>query len=163
MVNTNYSTDGTLGVGIAVADTSATQALGTKVTGNDGSEFVYCQANGAITGDGYVVLIDEDFQADLIDTTNTASAFGDAVGVAKVALADDEYGWIQIKGTSTFRGLASAAANASLNSTATAGALDDDGTSGAETIDGIVFTTAVGGSAGNAEGILNYPTVGATL
>lgn len=164
MVSTNYATDGTLGVDITAVDTTAAHTLGTRVTGNDNSVFVYCQAFGAVTGAGYVVLINEDFsQADLIETTNSATAFGQNVGVAKATLANDEYGWFQISGTTSFRGLASAAANTALNTTATAGALDDDATAGSEVINGIAFTTAVGGSAGNAEGILNFPTVGATL
>ena len=164
MVSTNYATDGTLGVDVTTVDTTEQYTLGTRVTGNNNSVFVYCQAFGAVTGAGYVVLINEDFtQADLIDTTNSASGFGQNVGVAKATLANDEYGWFQIFGTTDFRGLASAAANTALNTTATSGALDDDATVGAEVINGIAFTTAVGGSEGNAEGVLNFPTVGATL
>lgn len=164
MVSSFYATDGTAGVDITRADTTAEFTLGQRVTGNDNSVFVYCQAFGAVTGDGYVVLINEDFtQADLIETTNSATGFGQNVGVAKAVLANDEYGWFQISGTTSFRGLASAAANVALNTTATAGALDDDATTGAEVITGIAFTTAVGGSAGNAQGVLNFPIVGATL
>ena len=164
MVSTNYATDGTLGVDVTTVDASAKFTVGTRVSGNDNSVFVYCQANGAITGAGYVVLIDESFtSADMIDTTLSASGFGQNVGVAKAALADDEYGWFQVSGVAEFRGLANAAANTQLNTTATAGALDDDATSGAEIINGIAFTTAVGGSEGNAEGILTFPTVGATI
>lgn len=164
MVSTNYATDGTLGVDVTTVDTIAQFTLGTTVRGNDNSVFVYCQAFGAITDAGYVVLLNEDYTGtDLIETTNSATAFGQNVGVAKAALANDQYGWIQVSGVTSFRGLASAAANAALNTTATAGALDDDATLGAEIINGIVFTTAVGGSAGNAEGILNFPTVGPTI
>lgn len=164
MANTDFATDGKLGVDITAVDTTPAFTVGERITTNDGGVFVYCQAFGAVTGAGYVVLIDEAFtQADLIDTTNSASSFGQNVGVAKAALANDEYGWFQIAGTTTFRGLANAAANTALNTTATSGALDDDATTGAEVIDRMVLTTAVGGSAGNAEGVLNFPTVGATL
>jgi hypothetical protein len=163
MANTHFATQSTLGVDATSSTTNAMHDLGTKVNGTEGSEFVYVQANGAITGDGYVCLVDESFQADMIDTTNSASAFGEQVGVAKHAFADNEYGWVQIAGTANIQVAASAAANAALNTTATSGQLDDDGTSGAETVDGIIINTANGGSAGTVEGYIVAPKVGATL
>lgn len=152
-------------LGADPANPTSTQgfALGDCAKGDDGSEFVYVQANGAITGDGYVVLIDENWQADMIETTNSATGFGQMVGVAKAAFADDDYGWVQVKGVTPIRVAASCAANTAVNTTATGGQLDDDATSGAEVIDRLVLTTANGGAAGNAEGVLTYPTVGATL
>lgn len=134
-----------------------------RFTDTAGAEFVYVQAEGAITGAGYVVLIDEAGQADMIETTISATARGQMVGVAQAAFADDDYGWVQIFGTTNIRVAASAAANAVLNTTATGGQIDDDATTGAEVIDRMVLTTARGGSAGTAEGVLFYPTVGATL
>ena len=138
--------------------------LGTTSMGDEDSCWVYVQADaGGITGEGYVVLIDEAFSADMLDTTNSASGFGQRCGVAKAAFTASYYGWVQVRGVANIRVAASAAANAALNSTATAGQIDDDGTTGAETIDGIVLTTANGGSAGTAEGVLDDPRVGATL
>ena len=65
---------------------------------------------------------------------------------------------------SSVRTLASAAKGTRLNSTGTAGAVDDDGTAGSEAIDGLVLGTATGGAAAtNADAIFSYPTVGATL
>ena len=137
--------------------------VGQKACGEDNSEWLYVKADAnGVTGEGYVVLIDEDYDADMIDTTNSGSAFGQRVGVAKTAVTANYYFWVQIKGVANIRGAASAAANTTLNTTGTAGELDDDGSGGAENIDGLVLTTAVGGSAGVAEGILNDPTVGAT-
>ena len=163
MVNTFYATDGKINVDILLASANTEFTLGERVSGNDGSVFVYCQANGAITGDGYVVLLDEDFQATMINLTNSASAFGQSVGVVKTAFADNEYGWVQLSGTANIRVSASAAANTALNSTGTGGQIDDNAGSGAEVIDRMILTTANGGSAGTAEGVLNFPTVGATL
>ena len=162
MVNSNFATDGVIGTNIIQADTVAQFELGQRISGNEGAVYVYCQAAGAITGDGYVILIDEAFQADMIDLTNSATAFGQAVGVGKAALADNEFGWIQISGTANIRVAASAAANAQLNSTAVAGELDDDATAGSEDAERIVLQTANGGSAAIVEGVLNFPTVGAT-
>lgn len=157
--------NGTIGAYAGSTITSTTEgqdhALGDMAFGDDGSIWVYVQANGAISQYD-VVLLDEDWQADQIDTTNTASARGQLCGVAAVAFADDAYGWIQICGVTTMNVKKSCAANAVLNSTASAGRLDDDSTTGAEVINGIVLTTLRGSTSGSAAGILFWPTVGAT-
>ncbi len=136
-------------------------------TDDDGAKgYIYVQANGAITGDGYVCDIDgSSFDAAMSTTTTTAPGTGQGkpVGVARAAFADNAYGWLQIYGPGTVRVAASAAAYTALNSTATAGQIDDDGTTGAEVIDGIVLDVANGGSAGTAAGFINWPRVGATL
>ena len=133
----------------------------------DGSKgYIYVQANGAITGDGYVCDIDgSSFDAAMCTTTTTAPGTGQgkAVGIARVAFADNEFGWLQVFGPGTVRVAASCAAYTLLNSTATAGQIDDDATAGAEVIDGIVLDVANGGSAATAAGFLNFPKVGRTL
>lgn len=134
--------------------------LGTRMMGAAGREYVYVQANGAITAND-VVILTEAFQADQIDTTNSAGAVGDKVGVAPATFADDEYGWVQIYGACTVNVGSSASANTKLNSTGTAGRVDDDATSGAETILGLVTTAAE--SSNEAAGMLNYPMIDATL
>lgn len=134
--------------------------LGQRMQDADGNEFVYVQADGAITAND-VVILTEAFQADQIDTTNSAGAIGDKVGVAKGTLADDQYGWVQIYGTCTVNVASSCAANTKLNTTATAGRIDDDATSGAETILGLTTTAAESSNA--AAGWLNYPMIDATL
>lgn len=134
--------------------------LGTRLIGASGKEYVYVQANGAITAND-VVIMDESFQADQIDTTNSAGAVGDRAGVAPATFADDDYGWIQVYGACTVNVATSAAANTKLNTTATAGRVDDDATSGAETIFGLVTTAAEASNA--AAGMLTYPIIDATL
>lgn len=130
-------------------------------------EFVYGRANGAITGLGYVCLEATGF--DFVMATLTTSAPGaqgpgSRVGAAQAALADNEYGWFQVYGKGSVRTLASAAIGTRLNTTATGGALDDDGTAGSEQIIGIVIMTATGGAAAtNADGMFSYPVVGVTL
>lgn len=136
-------------------------------TTSDGAKgYIYVQANGAITGDGYVCDIDvSSFDAAMSTTTTTApgTGAGKPVGVARAAFADNEYGWLQVFGVGTVRVAASCAAYTILNSTATAGQIDDDATASAEVIDGIVLDTANGGSAGTVAGFLNWPKVGRTL
>lgn len=153
-----------LGGNTATPTTDRKQALLATMTDESGKVWVYVQASGAITGAGYACVIDETGQAVMATTTTTASAFGDRVGIPEAAFADDEYGWLQIYGPSSVLGAASCAANTAINSTATAGTLDDDATAGAEVIAGVVLTAAVGaGGAATAAAMLNYPTVGATL
>lgn len=153
-----------LGVDITDRSTTPVHRLGTRVLASNNRAFVYVQADGAIASVGQVVLIDENFQAALINLTNSATARGDLVGVAGVALADNEYGFVQVQGPCVVQVAASCAANVRLNTTATSGQLDDDGTAGSEVIDHLVLTTARGGSAGTAAALLsNNPAVGATL
>lgn len=134
---------------------------------NGYQEFVYGRANGAVTGLGYVCLEQTGF--DFVMATTTTSAPGAAgpgtrVGVAQAALADNEYGWFQVYGKGSVRTLASAAIGTRLNTTATGGALDDDGTASSEQILGVVLMTATGGAAAtNSDAMLSYPVVGVTL
>lgn len=130
-------------------------------------QFVYGRADGAITGAGYLCVEETGFDFAMASTTTTApgaSGYGARMGAAMAVLADNQYGWFQIYGKGSLRTLASAAKGTRLNTTATAGAVDDDGTAGAEVINGLVLGTATGGAAAtNADAIFSYPTVGATL
>ena len=147
----------------AAFDTTGTDRqfeLGTRMFAENGDVYVYVQANGAITATD-VVVITEAGQADAIDTTNSAGALGTAVGVANVAFADDEYGWVQVRGATTCNVGSSAATGTKLNSTGTAGRIDDDATSGAETILGLYTTAAESSNA--AACVLQEPFIDATL
>lgn len=130
-------------------------------------QFIYGRAAGAVTGAGYLCVEATGFDFAMASITNTApgaSGYGSRCGAAQAALADNEYGWFQVYGKGSLRTLASAAKGTRLNSTGTAGAVDDDGTAGSEVINGIVLNTASGGAAEtNADAMFSYPTVGATL
>jgi len=156
------SGSGRLGVNYDDAHAEQVFELGTCDVSQSGDEFVYVRANGAISQSD-VVLVPQDWDADQIDTTNSASAFGEKVGVAFGTLADNQYGWVLVCGVANEINVGSScAANAAINSTSTAGRLDDDATVGAEVVDRLVLTTAE--SSGNvAPGVLTHPTVGATL
>lgn len=148
-----FATDGTIGTRFDKTDTVPRFALGTRVAASESTEWIYVQTDGAVTAAGYVCVIDEAFQSAMLSTSNDAE--GDLVGVAAVDFADNEYGWLQVKGPTLIRVAASCAANITLNTTGTAGQLDDDGAVGAMRIDGLVLTTANGGSAATAAGMLN--------
>lgn len=130
-------------------------------------QYVYGRANGAITGLGYacVELTGHDFiLATVTQTTAGTAGFGTRLGAAQAALADNQYGWFQVYGRGSLRTLASAAVGTRLNTTATGGAVDDDGSAGSEAIFGLVLNTATGGAeATNNNAIFNFPSVGTTL
>jgi len=134
---------------------------------NGYQEFIYGRASGAVTGLGYACVESSGNIFQLITTTNTAAGqngHGARVGVAQAVMATNQYGWFQTYGKASLRTLASAAKGTRLNTTATAGAVDDDGTASSRAINGMVLGTATGGAeATNADAYLSYPTVGATL
>jgi hypothetical protein len=136
-------------------------AVGTRAFGNSGTEWIYVQASAAISA-GFFCVISITNTAAHVTTTNGLR--GLLVGVPLVAIPSGSYGWLQVKGPcAAAQVLASAAANARLNTTATAGALDDDGGAGTKEVLGVALTTARAASQGNAPAMLNYPAIGVTL
>lgn len=144
-------------------------ALGTYglQSGGGNKVYVYGQARGAVTAAGYVCVAQTLFDFAMIsvaETTPGTSGHGSIVGVAQGVMADNEYGWFQVAGKASVRTAAAAAKGTRLNTTATVGVVDDDGTAGSEAINGMVLGTATGGAeATNADAYLTFPTVGATL
>lgn len=135
--------------------------LGDRHVDHTGNEYVFVLAGvGGITAN-FVATIDEAYGAVMVSTSNDAR--GDLLGVAFATIAAGSSGWVQVKGVCNVQVAASCAANARLNTTATAGQLDDDGTAGSFTCDGIFLTTARAASAGIAPGILNYSIQGVVL
>jgi hypothetical protein len=157
------------GIDPTVTSTTAQYGLGdigANTTSQGTKIYVYVRASGAITGAGYVVDISAPGFLAVQTTTTTAApgtGTGKLVGVAPLAFANNDYGWVQVFGPASVRVSASAAAYTTLNTTATAGQIDDDATTGARRIDGIVLTTANGGAAATAAGVLNWPRIGLTI
>lgn len=147
-----------VGADFGATSTSPTFELGTMLWGQGGKAYVYVQASGAITGDGYVVVLDEAFQAALLTTSN--DTLGDKIGVVDVAFADDEYGWVQVYGPCGIRTEQDALANTRLAATADGGQVDDGGSVGSAYIEGMILGTATGGAdAVNTTGSLNWPVI----
>jgi len=133
---------------------------------NGYQEFIYGRATAAITGAGYICVESTGFKFTMVTTTNTAAGtygHGSRCGAAQAVMATDEYGWFQIAGKGSVRTAGACAIGTRLNTTATGGALDDDGTAGARVINGAVLLTAAGAAATVTDAVLSYPTVGATL
>ncbi len=130
---------------------------------SDGKGYQFVNATAAIAV-GDVCTIDENGDSAGVTTTTSAPAAGQGlpVGVAVTAIASGGYGWLQRQGVIAAVNVgSSAAAHTNLNSTSTAGRIDDDATSGAEVIEGV--TTTGTESSNSAAGILNWPYVGRTL
>lgn len=140
----------TLGANYLQVDTTPQYSL-LDYTENRKGKFVYGQAQGALAV-GDVVKIDNDGQ--LIPLTTTVSgAEPTACGISQVVMADNEYGWVWVKGGGAGSGivckvLTLAAAGAKLYTTATAGALDDAAT---DLVQGLTILTTAGGVTENEE------------
>ena len=163
-------------IGISPADVVASGStpqfrVGTRGGYDDPSvgykEFIYVKTIEAITAAGYMVVFDDPDNAEMADTTSSAPGTkgpGSRAGAAMAAIASGGFGWLQVYGKGSVRTLASAAKGTQLNTTATAGALDDDATAGSEVISGVVLGTATGGAeATNSDAFFSYPTVLRTL
>lgn len=157
----DHSIDGLIGADVDVVSTDAKFALGTVTKCKNGQERQYVRANGAI-GAFDLVIIDEAYDAIVASLTTSAAAFGQKCGVAEFAVADNEFFWVVTDGETSVNVLASAPANAVLNTTATDGTLDNDSTAGAENITGLALQAANGGSTAAVACFLNHPGVGTT-
>lgn len=135
---------------------------------NDGyKEFIFAQVEANVQAAGNVLVEGPGGVWSRITTANTAAGqlggHGSRVGVAVSAIPSSGYGWLQIYGKASLLTAGAVAVGTRLNTTATAGAIDDDGTVGARAINGLVFKTAAGGAAVSVDGRLDYPSVGVTL
>jgi hypothetical protein len=151
-----------IGANLELVDTKPRVAVGTTVELEKGGEAVYLKASAAFAGEGYVGVVAPDLTIAPASLTTTATAFGARVAVAQAPVGVNEYGWFVWKGESNVQVAASCAANVAINSTATAGQLDDDGTAGSEVIEGIVLQAARAASAGLALATIVDTRVGAT-
>lgn len=136
--------------------------LGDVVTDSVGNEFIFVTAGAAIDANAAVQFTSAYSATHL---TTASSPRGRRVGVPAVAIASGSFGWVQVKGVASVgvSVLTLAAADARLNTTATAGSLDDDGTAGAKQIEGIYLSAARGAGTGAAPCTLNYPYVSVTI
>lgn len=134
--------------------------LGDRYVDHAGREFVFVTfGTGGATGAGYVVSIDANFSA--VMTTNAVSLFGQQVGIAQAAAAAGEFGWVQIYGNAqVWTDVAVVAVR--MQTTTTAGQIDDASGAGTKQIPGLSLTAARVSTAGLAPAILAYPTIGAT-
>lgn len=152
--------------GFDPSTTTTTQdwALGTFAQDYNGDWYQYVKADATGWSAGDAVQLSEAHVGDQATTTTSAPGTGQglAVGVSTVDFAANEYGWIKRYGTVTNLNVGSSCAvHTELNTTASAGRLDDDGSSGAEAVDGLTTTAAESSNA--AAALLLWPRIGRTL
>lgn len=134
--------------------TTAEHPLGLHVQATDNQEYVYVQANGAISQYD-VVGIDENYQAAAL--TKAMADDGWTIGFAQVAFADNDYGFVATRGSNlTVTFAATTAVDTALYTSGTAGRLDDKVT-GQTKIDGIVMVDAATGTGSTSEIIATFP------
>lgn len=140
-----------LGVKLNASDEAKQVPLGTVTTTSDGGEAVYCIASGAVSQ--YALCgINEDF--DIYMMTSALAVQSDRLGLPQVEAAAGEYVWAYTRGNNIkVRTKASAAADAQLYTTASAGVVDDATATGALKLDGFVLVAAAGTAAVGAAGI----------
>lgn len=135
--------------------------------GHDGKLYRFVQMDsGGATAAGYVVAIIASNVGDMVETTvsTPGTAAGLPVGVAMAAIAASGYGWLCVYGSGVpVQVSASCAKGTLINTTATAGQLDDDATAGAEVIQGLALEAARAASPGTANASLGFPHIGRTL
>jgi hypothetical protein len=146
-----------IGADVANVHTTAQFKLGTRGYGDDGSEWVYVQASGAITQYD-AVGIDEDFQADQVDSTVGGAAW--LPGFAQVAFADNDYGWVATRGSNLYVRAKNVSADSQLavgSTGVSAGVLSVSAT-GSVRLNGVVVITTAGSTAAhNVEIIATAP------
>lgn len=129
---------------------------GTRGWDKDGNEYLLCKIGTGGIAVAEVGYLSADWTLTKLSTSNDGPC--QQLAVARAAGSAGEYVWAQVWGRGTVMGLASAAAGVRLNTTATAGALDDDGTTTAFAVLGLTLSAAVGaGGAAAAGAIISYP------
>jgi hypothetical protein len=135
--------------------------LGDRISQHDGKEFVFLQASSAVAANDVVVWTAGVFTAAALTTANGLRGLN--LGVAPALVNSGEYFWAQVKGNISTNVLALCVANVRLNTTATAGKIDDDGTATTKQVQGIYITATNGASTAAVNAILNDPVIDATL
>jgi hypothetical protein len=167
-MSTHYVISGLLGAtpdrtttGTTTDGQNAQFKLGTVAKGTDGTEWMYVQA-GSIISQYMWVAVDANGQAALLNVTNAGR--GHRVGVAQVAFADNDFGWVALSGQGTVKGLvrsSCASAVALYTDVSASGFLDDSATATQALIEGVVIITTQGSTTAQegsgASLIVSYP------
>ena len=123
-----------------------------------GGQFCFGKASAAI-GVGYLVAVDvrTEGQAEItpVNTSNIATYAGCPIGVAQVAIADNGYGWVMLRGRGVLNVAAGTAADRTLTTSTNAGRMT---ATGGTQVHGVQLTTAATG-AGTAPCIVFNPQI----
>lgn len=158
-MSTHHTTAPLAGARIDSPSAAAEHAPGTRIAGNDGTEWIYVRAAAAIAQYDYVT-VDESFRAS--PGTKAAVDAGHTIGVAQAAFAEDVHGWVATGGQGAalkVNVLGRCVADRPLYTTASAGKLDDN-SSGQTRVAGIVITAPAAFAASTRPAILAHPRAG---
>jgi hypothetical protein len=133
--------------------------VGELYTHTDGRVYMFVRYGTGGATANYAVSINAAGTA--VMTSNSASFFGERVGVATATAVLNDYGWALIFGAIDVQ-TDVATVNTRMQTTTTAGQIDDAAGVGTKQINGLTLTTAKTGSAGLAPALLTWPTIGAT-
>lgn len=137
---------------------SAVYKLGTVVQASDGSEWVYVQANGAVTIYD-TVWVNSAFQAASI--TPALAITPGRPGFAQNAFTDNDFGWVMLRGRPVIRVFLACAVNVPLYTCNTAGVLDDStlSLSHYQVIGVVTETSGSTSAASTSTAIANFPSI----
>lgn len=129
--------------------------LGQRIQTHDGKEFIY--AKNASSNAAYSLVSVNASTFAIVGLTTALSGASEILGVLPVAIASDEYGWVQIYGRTKMKVLGSCVKNIALFSTTTAGSLDD-ATASNYRIEGInLLSTNPSATATALSAFISYP------
>ena len=155
-----HSTSGLIGPNVGLTHTSAQFPVGTRVTGTNGTVYVYCSAAAAI-GQYRTVSITSAWAASQITPANSALAV--TVGIAQVACAASSYFWCAIDGAGLYA-LVDGTADVLPGVLLAPGGLDSgllalNTISTQQIVAGIRTITTISGTTATSEVVLNHPHV----
>ncbi len=139
-------------------------ALGTKIIGSMGSEWILCKLEAAATctaGDVLIVTDNTIWEVEGVTNTLATGALGQMLGVAGATGTAGQYVWMQVAGyAAVVNATTSSAAFTALHTTATGGRVIATATGGTTfAVNGMVLTATAAANLGPA--ILTNPVVGA--
>lgn len=137
-----YALSGKVGVDFTKVSTASVEDAtvyqpdhrpGSIEAASDGNTYIYVKADGAI--DQYDAVLLKENSTDVVEavalTTALSGSVPTPVGFAQVAIADNQHGWVVLKGNNfTVNVAATCAADIRIYTSATAGHVDDSSGSG---------------------------------
>jgi hypothetical protein len=131
--------------------------IGTRATDYNGKEYVFCQANSAISAYNIVSIPSDTYVAVALQTSTSAAS--EIIGIPQYAMASGDYGWVQIYGACKLKVLGLCAKAVTLYSTATAGSLDDATASNYEVRGVQILSTNPSSTASAMSAFISWPKV----
>lgn len=132
-------------------------SVGTRATDYNGKEYVFAQSASAISQYAVVAIPSDTYIA--AGLTTATSAASEIIGVAPVALASGEYGWIQLYGATKVNVAGSCAKSVLLYSTTNAGVVDDATASNYQVTGVQILSTNPSATATSMSAFIAWPKV----